>query len=159
MFLVLDSSSNMHFTFFTLTTFIFLFFVFWKTIDFAKNLEMTRVAGGRGVMLFVSLWHITCTKIDTWFTPYRHLKLTGFTLYRKSIENKVMMIILIIIVNGMFSSSIIHQACFVVVIKYSRSVFFCILCFTIVISTYSYTQFIHIHIFQDSQKQPSGGVL
>ena len=55
MFLVSDSSSNMQFTFFTLTTFIFVFFVFWKTINFAENLEMTRVAGGRGVMFFASL--------------------------------------------------------------------------------------------------------
>ena len=57
----------------------------------------------------------------------------------------MMIILIIIIVNGIFSSSIIHQACFVVVIKYSRSVFFCIFCFTIVISTYSNTQFTHIH--------------
>ena len=49
MCLVSDSSSNMQFTFFTLTTFIFLFFVFWKTINFAESLEMTLVAGGRGV--------------------------------------------------------------------------------------------------------------
>ena len=28
---------------------------FWKNISFVKNLKMTQIAGGRGVMLFASL--------------------------------------------------------------------------------------------------------
>ena len=31
--------------------------VFWKTIDFVENLEMTQIAGGGGLMFFVSLRH------------------------------------------------------------------------------------------------------
>ena len=29
--------------------------IFWKTIDFVKNLEMTQIAGGGGIVFFASL--------------------------------------------------------------------------------------------------------
>ena len=48
----LESSSKMQFAFFILKTFKYFF---WKTIDFIKNLEMTQIAGGGGVMFFASL--------------------------------------------------------------------------------------------------------
>ena len=30
--------------------------IFWKTIDFIENLEMTQIAWGEGVIFFASLW-------------------------------------------------------------------------------------------------------
>ena len=62
----LDSSSKMQFAFFYTKD---IQKIFWKTIDFVKNLEMTQIAWGRGSC---SLCHYDAvrTKIDMRFTPY-----------------------------------------------------------------------------------------
>ena len=38
--------------------------IFWKTIDFVKNLEMTQIAGERGESCFVGHYDVIRTKID-----------------------------------------------------------------------------------------------
>ena len=67
----LDSSSK--------TQFAFLYpkdiqKIFWKTINFAENLDMTKIAGGaEGGSCYLRHYDAMRTKIDVWFTPCQHI--------------------------------------------------------------------------------------
>ena len=65
----LDSSSKMQFVFSPKT----FKKIFWKTIDFLKNLEMTQTTGG-GESCSLHHYDAVRTKINMWFT----IKTTGF---------------------------------------------------------------------------------
>ena len=61
--------------------------MFWETISFVKNLEMTQIAGGRGVMFFRH-YDTVRTKMDMWFTSYiKHWQVNS-RMFTKAAKNK-----------------------------------------------------------------------